>query len=86
MPRGIGKVQKDVLRQIGNWPEIGAPSDFIHTMLEHPAPSISRAITTLIARGLIVEFDDYHRQGRNLKCTSAGLLRYAKLIEEEDGI
>jgi DNA-binding transcriptional ArsR family regulator len=74
MSRGLGKVQRDIVLEVGRF-ELIATNRWELGWLDYSAQSVSRAIRTLRDRGLICESDGGY------KLTTQGLLEYAALVE-----
>ena len=74
MSRGLGRVQRDIVLEIGRF-ELVSTNRWELGWLDYSPQSVSRAIRTLRNRGLVYESDGGY------KLTTAGLLEYAALVE-----
>jgi Mn-dependent DtxR family transcriptional regulator len=75
MSRGLGRVQRDIVLEVGRFELIATNRWELGVWLEASPQSISRAVRSLQDRGLICESDGGY------KLTTQGLLEYAALVE-----
>ena len=82
MSRGLGEVQRAILKIVCDFPEWGASIRYIHSVTSQHKASVSRGITSLETRNLVYRVRNEDR----VKPTPAGIDYHLKQLEKTHAI